>query len=136
MLYLASSHSRTSPIYIKENNNYWSIAARELKPACIAHPTSANDVSAITLVHILNQYTDVRFAVKSGGHSPDVGHAGVGDGVLIALSRLSGAEYDSQKGVAYVKPGDSWQGAFSVLEKDNVAVVGDRIGKDCTTLIN
>jgi hypothetical protein len=49
---------------------------------------------------------------------------------LIALSRLSGTEYDAQNSVAYVKPGGRWQDVFTVLEKDNAAVVRGRLGKD------
>src|SRR3978361_70242 len=55
--------------YKSENTNYWSAALRELKPACVIHPSTAEDVSTVVKTLGLPQHQLVKFVVKSGGHS-------------------------------------------------------------------
>jgi hypothetical protein len=111
----------------QQSTEYWSTLLREIKPACVVTAKSSSDVS--TAVTILNKYPDVKFAAKSGGHDPNPNHATVGDGVLISLSEMVGATYDSEKKVAYVKPGGEWNDVISALDKHGVAIVGGRLGK-------
>ena len=106
--------------------HYWSTALQSLYPACVVLPTSASDVAVA--VKVLNSYPDVRFAVKSGGHDPNPGHATAEDGILIAMSKLVGATYDAERRVALVKPGGSWDNVIGDLEPSGVAVVGGRLG--------
>jgi hypothetical protein len=89
--------------YKKENGDYWNAGLPELGPACIAMPRNAQDVSKI--VTLLNEYENVPFAIKSGGHSPNAGMASVKDGVLIALRNVAGTEYDKKTELATIKPG-------------------------------
>jgi FAD/FMN-containing dehydrogenase len=89
--------------YKKENGDYWNAGLEELGPACIAMPSSAQDVSKI--VTLLNEHENVPFAIKSGGHSPNAGMASVKDGVLIALRNVAGTEYDQKTELATIKPG-------------------------------
>jgi len=89
-------------------------------------PTSAEEVSSV--VKELHKKPGVRFAVKSGGHSPNVGHSSIKDGVLIALRNLSGTEYDKAKQVAYVKPGGHWADVIKPLATHGVTVVSGRLG--------
>ncbi|QDS73170.1 hypothetical protein FKW77_002220 [Venturia effusa] len=112
--------------YNKENKDYYNAGNAELRPACIAMPTSALDVSSI--VQTLNRFKDVEFAVKSGGHSPNPGQASVKDGVLIALRNLSGTQLDKEKNVAYVKPGGHWWDVMRTLEGTGRMVVSGRLG--------
>ncbi|KAH6960292.1 hypothetical protein DER45DRAFT_642242 [Fusarium avenaceum] len=112
--------------YNEESTGYWSTLLREIKPACVVTAKSSSDVS--TAVTILNKYPDVKFAAKSGGHDPNPTHATVRDGVLISLNEMVGATYDSDKKVAYVKPGGEWNDVISALDKDGVAIVGGRLG--------
>lgn len=109
-----------------ESSGYWSTALREIKPACVISAKSAEDVS--TAVTILNNYPDVKFAAKSGGHDPNPNHATAGDGVLISLSEMVGATYDAEKKIAYVKPGGEWNDVISQLNKDGVTIAGGRLG--------
>jgi hypothetical protein len=113
--------------YNEQSREYWSTLLREIKPACVVTAKSSSDVS--TAVTILNKYPDVRFAAKSGGHDPNPTHATVRDGVLISLNEMVGATYDSEKKVAYVKPGGEWNDVISALNKHGVAIVGGRLGK-------
>jgi FAD/FMN-containing dehydrogenase len=116
----------TAKNYKLEQANYWSVAIQEEKPTCIVQPTDAEMVSKA--VKILNQHKDVKFAVKSGGHDPNPGHSAAKDGIVIALSHLNGTTYDKVKKVAYMKPGGTWATAIAALGKDNVTVVGGRLG--------
>ena len=86
------------PAYRKESRDYYNIGLAELTPACIAMPSSAQDVSKI--VRILKGVPSVNFAVKSGGHDPNPGHSSIKDGVLIALRNVAGTEYDPNRQVA------------------------------------
>lgn len=89
--------------YANEKNRYWNAGLRLNNPGCIVMPESVEEVS--TAVKTLNKYPDVKYAVKSGGHDPNPGHAAINGGVLISLYNLSGATYDNSTGLAYVKPG-------------------------------
>ncbi|KAI0389939.1 FAD-binding domain-containing protein [Xylariaceae sp. FL0594] len=112
--------------YTQETNNYWSGALKQIKPACLVLPTSAAEVSAV--VNVLNTYPDVRFAVKSGGHDPNPGHASVSDGILIATAKMKGATYDPVTGLASVGPGGEWNDVIGDLEPYGVTIVGGRLG--------
>jgi FAD/FMN-containing dehydrogenase len=113
--------------YAYETQQYWSTTLREVDPACIVQPDSAQDVSIV--VKILNKYPSVRFATRSGGHDPNVGHATVQDGVLITMTDLIGATYDAEEDIAYVRPGGEWNDVISELEKSGVAIAGGRLGQ-------
>lgn len=112
--------------YETETSKYWSTALREVRPACIVQPASAEDVS--TVVKILNKFPSVRFATKSGGHDPNVGHATVQDGVLITMTDMVGATYDAARKVAYVRPGGEWNDVVGALEPNGVTVTSGRLG--------
>jgi|SRR5690242_9583510 len=113
--------------YEHETQQYWSTTLRSVDPACIVQPTSAEDVAVV--VKVLNKYPTVRFATRSGGHDPNVGHATVQDGVQIVMTDLAGATYDAEKDLAYVKPGGEWNDVIGDLAPSGVAVVGGRLGK-------
>lgn len=112
--------------YVAETQKYWSTALRDLVPACVVLPTSTANVA--TIVQILNTYPDVDFAVKSGGHDVNPGHGSIQDGILIALRQISGATYDGNTGLAYVKPGGEWNDVIGDLAPYDVTVVGGRLG--------
>ncbi|TID18042.1 FAD-binding domain-containing protein [Venturia nashicola] len=112
--------------YRIENKDYWSIALSELKPACIALPTSAQEVSII--INAINDYPGAKFVVKSGGHSPNPGQASCSDCVLIAMKNMKGTVNDPARGVAYVQPGGTWSSVITPLVKQGVTVVGGRLG--------
>ncbi|KAI1812837.1 FAD-binding domain-containing protein [Poronia punctata] len=112
--------------YLKEINNYWSGALKQIKPACLVLPTSADEVASA--VQVLNAHPDVDFAVKSGGHDPNPGHASVSGGVLIATAKMSGATYDPATGLASVGPGGEWNDVIGDLEPHGVTIAGGRLG--------
>lgn len=112
--------------YEHETQQYWSTTLDSIDPACIVQPNSAEDVSVV--VKILNKYPTVRFATRSGGHDPNVGHATVQDGVQIVMTDLTGATYDAANHVAYVKPGGEWNDVIGDLEPSGVTIAGGRLG--------
>ena len=120
--------------YEHETQQYWSTTLRSVGPACIVQPSSAEDVTAI--VKVLNKYPTVKFAIRSGGHDPNVGHATVQDGVQIVMTDLAGATYDAEKDLAYVKPGGEWNDVISELEPSGVAVVGGRLGEHSSVMFS
>lgn len=93
----------------------------------MAYPTSAQQVSQI--VTILNRYEDVQFAVKSGGHNPNVGWSSVDGGVLISMRNLSSTVYNAAEQTADIGPGARWADVVDALQPSNVAVVSGRLGK-------
>lgn len=117
--------------YVSEVNSYWSTALRSAKPACLVLPQSAQEVAAA--VRVLNKYDDVQFAVKSGGHTPNERHSSILDGVLISTKDLSGVTYNSETGLAYVRPGGEWNDVIGPLDEQGVAVVGGRLGMQASS---
>jgi FAD/FMN-containing dehydrogenase len=74
------------------------------------------------------QYFQVKFAVRSGGHSPNPGFSSVGEGgILIDLQRLNNITLSSDKTVATVGPGGRWGDVTSVLGAQGATVIGGRI---------
>lgn len=112
--------------YGAEIRSYWSTALHEHRPACLVLPRSAQDVAAA--VRVLNKHPEVKFAVKSGGHDPNPGHATAEDGVLISMKELTGTTYDDGEGLAYVKPGGEWNDVIGTLDAQGVTIPGGRLG--------
>jgi FAD/FMN-containing dehydrogenase len=112
--------------YTKENKDWWNSGVADMAPACIAMPSSAQDVSKI--IQLLNKNGDVPFAIKSGGHDPNRGQSSVKEGVLIALRNIAGVELDKTKSVAYVKPGGHWKDVIKPLDDQGYTVVSGRLG--------
>lgn len=112
--------------YTKENKDWWNSGIVDMAPACIAMPSTAEEVSKI--VKLLNKHTTVPFAIKSGGHSPNRGQSSVKEGVLIALRNIAGVELDKTKKVAYVKPGGHWKDVIKPLDDQGYTVVSGRLG--------
>jgi FAD/FMN-containing dehydrogenase len=82
------------------------------------------------VVSTLLKYPDVTFAVKSGGHNPNVGWSSVDGAVLISLNQyLGNTTFNADENTADVGPGARWEDVIGALEPYNVAVVSGRLGK-------
>ncbi|KKY25475.1 putative fad dependent [Phaeomoniella chlamydospora] len=112
--------------FYDELHNYWSQADSDLYPTCITFPVNANQTSFI--VKVLNNYTDVKFAMKSGGHNTNQGWSSVSGGILIAFSSNAATNLSSDGLTADIGPGARWEDVMSALDPYNKAVVGGRIG--------
>jgi FAD/FMN-containing dehydrogenase len=113
--------------YLYTQSHYWSAANADLYPACVVFPESAQSVSDI--MYVLLNYTDVNFAVKSGGHNPNVGFSNVDGGVLISMSKLASTTLSDDKETADVGPGARWNEALAAMIPHGKAVVGGRLGE-------
>lgn len=111
--------------YSSDLTKYWSAACSDLKPTCIAAPSSAAEMS-----QIIKQLHDENtlFAVKSGGHMPNNGFASIQDGLLISTKNLDQVFYDPKDKTAVIGPGLSWEQAQKGLDGTGRAVVGGRLG--------
>jgi hypothetical protein len=111
--------------YIEEQTQYWSTSCSALLPSCIVFPKTVEEVSAA--IQIIANTTE-RFAVKSGGHSPNNGWSSVNGGPLIALEHLDQAVLDPATGVLDAGPGNRLDGIAAKLQGSGWTFVGGRIG--------
>lgn len=111
--------------YSSDLTKYWSAACGDLKPTCIAAPSSAAEMSqVITELHNV----ETLFAVKSGGHMPNNGFASIEDGLLVSTKNLDQVFYNPEDETAVIGPGLSWEEAQKGLDGTGRAVVGGRLG--------
>lgn len=118
----------TSPLdvsYLSEQTDYWSASCSALKPSCIIFPKSAAEVSAV--IQILNTNNE-KFAIKSGGHSPNNYFSSVDGGPLISTQRLDHLNLDPATGVADLGPGNRLDEIGAKLQGTGWTFVGGRIG--------
>ncbi|PYH94157.1 FAD dependent oxidoreductase [Aspergillus ellipticus CBS 707.79] len=112
--------------YSADLQKYWSAACGDLRPTCIAAPSSALEMSQI--VKELHTDVDTFFAVKSGGHMPNNGFASIQDGLLISTKNLDQVIYDPHNQTALIGPGLSWEEAQNGLNGTGRTIVGGRLG--------
>ncbi|OLL22757.1 putative FAD-linked oxidoreductase [Neolecta irregularis DAH-3] len=112
-----------SNVYELEQQQYWSVQSILQRPACIFHPTNAEETSKAISLFVSS---GVHFAVKSGGHNANAAFASTAGGILIALSSMNKVKYDGKN--AIIGPGGRWGDVVSKLEYNNVTVLSGRIG--------
>ncbi|KNB11980.1 hypothetical protein FOXG_11672 [Fusarium oxysporum f. sp. lycopersici 4287] len=111
--------------YQKAQTSYWSETAGDLRPACITRPGSTEQVASIVKV-LSTCGSDVRFAIKSGGHGSWPGWSSTEGGVLISLDLIDGVQNVADKGYAVVGSGARWVDVYKSLEPQGVTVIGGR----------
>ncbi|KAF2210757.1 hypothetical protein CERZMDRAFT_113255 [Cercospora zeae-maydis SCOH1-5] len=121
-------YSHQHPTYKNVLQSYWSENAAEIQPSCIVRPSTAEDVSAAirTLDRGLAAGDDVRFAVRSGGHSPEAGFASIANGVTIDMGLFDGISIAPDRLSATIGVGARWKNVYSKLEDTDLAMVGGR----------
>lgn len=87
-------------------------------------PKSAQNVS--TALTILKE-TQCEFAVKSGGHAAFTGSSNINSGVTIDLINLNQVTLNAHKNVTSLGPGNRWFDVYTVLEPQNLTVIGGRV---------
>ncbi|GKT60592.1 FAD binding domain-containing protein [Colletotrichum tofieldiae] len=111
--------------YQTVRDRYWSETAGGLSPACITRPKKTEDVASIVKV-LSSCGSDVRFAIKSGGHGSSPGWSSTDGGVLISLDLIAEIQNVADKGYALVGSGARWVDVYKSLEPDGVTVIGGR----------
>ncbi|OAA34241.1 FAD-binding, type 2 [Metarhizium rileyi] len=123
----ASSTISLASTYNAALLDYWNAASSENRAGCSFFPSNAEQVSVA--VKILNQLPTVRFALKGGGHNPNLGYSSVHQGVLIAFRPNSQYAIPSEDGKTIeVGAGCKWEDVYSALEPQGKTVVGGRLG--------
>lgn len=119
--------SPNESLYNTANTQYWNAKSSENRAACAFFPSKADEVSSA--VAILNQNPSVRFALKCGGHNPNMGFSSVDRGVLISFRPNAQYAIPSPDGSTItVGAGAKWEDAYAVLQPLGKAVVGGRLG--------
>ncbi|KAM7200339.1 hypothetical protein V8F20_005316 [Naviculisporaceae sp. PSN 640] len=120
----------TSALFLPDETEYpklrsenWSQTAWR-KPSCIFRPANAQQVQQVVAMLVKS---NVCFAVRSGGHSPDPTAANIDNGVLVDLSGLNRVENRPSDQVAVIGSGLRWGEVYSQLQPHNVTVVGGRV---------
>ncbi|KAI1413414.1 Glucooligosaccharide oxidase [Hypoxylon sp. FL1857] len=104
-------------------NENWSLSC-VASPYCIILPRSASDVAKA--IKILS-FFKVKFAVRSGGHSPNPGWSSVGqDGILLDLQKPNQISLASDKTFCSLGPGARWGDVVATLGAQNATVVAAR----------
>ncbi|TLS26689.1 hypothetical protein PpBr36_04156 [Pyricularia pennisetigena] len=108
-----------------EQLEYWSTGCGKLHPSCILYPKNAQEVAAI--VEALRE-TNESFAIKSGGHNPNLYFASIDGGPLISTANLNQVELDVATETAKLGPGNRWDEVADKLDGSGYSVVGGRLG--------
>ncbi len=88
-------------------------------------PSSPEDVSKV--LKIMN-FFQTKFAVRSGGHSPNPGWSSIENpGVLVDLQKLNQVTVSADHKIASLGPGGRWGDVFAALDPYGVSVIGGRI---------
>ncbi|KAJ3576921.1 hypothetical protein NPX13_g3549 [Xylaria arbuscula] len=95
-----------------------------LRPQCAIQPELAQDVAkAMAILTFL----DTKFSVRSGGHNPNPGFAGVGkEGILIDMSNMTHISLNEGGSIASLSPGNRFRGVAKSLNSIGRAVHGGR----------
>ena len=73
-------------------------------------------------------FLKLKFATRSGGHSPNPGFAAIGQpGVLIDLQKLNQITLSADQSTATLGPGAIWGDVYAELDQYNVGVIGGRL---------
>ncbi|PHH75969.1 hypothetical protein CDD82_4206 [Ophiocordyceps australis] len=114
-------------IYNRVLVDYWNAASAGNRPACTFVPETAEQVSLA--VKLLGENSDVRFALKGGGHNPNLGFSSVKEGVLISFRpNMMQAVPSSDGSWIEVGAGCKWEQLYEVLDPLGKSVVGGRLG--------
>ena len=112
--------------YLEQRKAYWNGANFDNAPACMLFPSTAQDIAFA--VNVLNNYTEVPWAVKGGGHNPNLGYSSTKDGVLLALEPNMATTTLDTDNLAHVGPGSRWIDVAEALDGTGRAVVTGRLG--------
>lgn len=119
--------SSNASVYNDAISKYWNAKSADNRAACAFFPYNAQDVSFA--VKTLLKYPSVPFALKSGGHNPNLGFSSTNGGVLIAFRPNSAyAVPSADQSTIDVGAGAKWEDPYKALDPYNKAVVGGRLG--------
>lgn len=116
-----------SPEYEKSNTSYLASQENEIKPACVFHPRSAEEVAVfLQTIRPFVTTKSVRFAVRGGGQQPLPGCANIQDGITVDLSCVTGIEVQPEGSTVHIAAGERWGAVYDKLEPYGLAVTAGR----------
>jgi len=92
---------------------FWTLQATFDTPSCVYVPKSAADVSVAVKVLA---FTQCRFSVKGGGHTPFKGAASITYGVQIDMTSINAVTVNSAKTQASIGAGARWGHVYGILQ--------------------
>lgn len=93
-------------------------------PLCVFTPQGTNSLR----IALLNaQFTQCKFAVRSGGHSPNPGWANINGGLLISLKGFTDLTYDEATQTQRSGMGNNWGDIYAYMSRFGRLVVGGRL---------
>jgi FAD/FMN-containing dehydrogenase len=108
-------------------HSYFDVKQQIITPNCIVQPRNTKEVSlAIKLLTAKTLLRPCKFAIRSGGHTPNAGASNIDDGITIDLRYISAVKYDAKNNLVKVGPGASWDDVFTTLEPLGVITTGGR----------
>ncbi|KAF2704073.1 FAD-binding domain-containing protein [Pleomassaria siparia CBS 279.74] len=111
--------------YNSSVSSYFFLEQRQIPPTCIVQPTAANEVSNI--VKTLSSCSDVEVAIRSGGHSPNVGFSNASNGITLDLRSLNSIVLAADGKTVSVGTGNQWGDVYQKLDSLGKTVVGARV---------
>ncbi|KAL8752200.1 MAG: hypothetical protein Q9184_005812, partial [Pyrenodesmia sp. 2 TL-2023] len=120
--------------YLGTAASYWSSQEQAVTPNCVVKPTTTKDVSVAVFVlsslSVRTQFSDeCKFAVKSGGHTPQRGAANQPAGVTIDLEALKQINVSADRKKTSFGPGNRWGDIYPVLDAQGLAIPGGRVAE-------
>jgi FAD/FMN-containing dehydrogenase len=103
----------------------WNAQQQEIAPACRVEPSSSDEVSLILGILVKE---NCPFAIKSGGHSRIKNSSNSDGGVTIDLVRIKEVEISNDNKTVRLGSGALWLDVYDALEKQDLMVVGGRVG--------
>ncbi|KAK6950570.1 hypothetical protein Daesc_008898 [Daldinia eschscholtzii] len=113
----------SSDVYTQEAHAHWSATAWK-SPSCIFSPNNIQDLRRAVL---LAGFTNTKFAVRSGGHSPLSGWASIDNSLLISMTNINDLEYDEASQTQRSGMGNRWGAVYEHLVPYGRIVVGGRL---------
>lgn len=116
-----------SPVYKQSVLSYFTALESEIAPACVATPTSTQDV--VEILKIVKSFADsgeCQLAVKARGNQPFAGAANIAGGVTIDLRSLQNIDIKAEAQCVTVGAGVSWGDLYEKLATAGLAVAGGR----------
>ncbi|KAH9885516.1 FAD-binding domain-containing protein [Xylariomycetidae sp. FL2044] len=111
--------------YAARRSTYWSAQqSLETRPACFFHPVDADEVAVAVL---LARATQCPFAARGAGHAAFRGASSSDGGVTIDFVRMDRVVLSPDRQTVDIGPGNTWLRVYTVLERDNVTMVGGRV---------
>lgn len=105
--------------------SYFTELQREVRPACFLTPSSASQVADI--VKVIKPFAAASTVAICGlGRRATPGVANVQDGIVIHLGKMKGVHVDRENKSVQVAAGENMGNVYGVLERDGLAVVGNR----------